>query len=456
MRSGQSGSLQVEFAVKCGSMVAMAEFCQIIGEIKGVSEGIGLIWEPVLMVVLLAASAFFSGAETAFFNLSHRQKKLLRESKHKLQNLAARLVDKPRQLLGCLLFGNMVVNVLFFAVASVLAVRIERQTGAAAAAITAFVAFALLVVAGEILPKSVAYANSKSLSVTAAVPVFLCVQVLGPIVSVFRLLMVEPALRLLIGPAKAPKPITTDEFKSLIERVRKSGLITADENKLLTEIIELGFLKVRHVMQPRVDMVGCSVADSPETARRLMQENHLTKLPVYSKTIDNIVGIVSLRRLLLEDETSLAKFVEEVHFVPEQTKVESLLEFFRKSGTDIAIVVDEYGGIAGSVRLEDIAEELLGPIEITGEAEPVEKIGPFEFRLAGALSIHDWAPSFSIDPAERRVSTIGGLVTALLGKVPKAGDVAHLRNLKFTVERVRKRRVETVILTFEPILADEE
>jgi CBS domain containing-hemolysin-like protein len=108
------------------------------------------------------------------------------------------------------------------------------------------------------------------------------------------------------------------------------------------------------------------------------------------------------------------------------------------------------------VRLEDIAEELLGPIEITGETEPVEKIGPFEFRLAGELSIHDWAPSFNIDPAERRVSTIGGLVTALLGKIPKAGDIARLKNLKFTVERVRKHRIETVILTFEPILTDEK
>ncbi len=437
-------------------MMIMAEFYQVIGEIIGMSEGIKFVWEPVLMVVLLAGSAFFSGAETAFFNLSHRQRKLLQESRHKLQNLAASLVDKPRQLLGCLSFGNVVVNVLFFAVASVLAMRVEQRVGAAAAAITAGGAFVLLVVAGEILPKSIAYANSKSLSVTAAVPGFLCVQVLGPIVSVFRALCVEPALRLLIGPARAPKPITTDEFKSLIEQVRKSGLITADENKLLTEIIELGFLKVRHVMRPRVDMASCAVTDSPEAARRLMQENHLTKLPVYASTIDNIVGVVSLRQLLLEDEASLAELVEEVHFVPEQKKVESLLEFFRKSGTDVAIVVDEYGGIAGSVRLEDIAEELLGPIEITGETGPVEKIGPFEFRLAGDLSIHDWAPSFSIDPAESRVSTIGGLVTALLGKIPKAGDVAQLRNLKFTVERVRKHRIESVILTFEPILTDEK
>ncbi len=106
------------------------------------------------------------------------------------------------------------------------------------------------------------------------------------------------------------------------------------------------------------------------------------------------------------------------------------------------------------MRLEDIAEELLGPIELTSDIEPIEQIGPFEYRLAGNLTIHDWAQSFGIEPAETRLSTIGGLVTALLGKIPKTGDVAYLKNLKFTVERVQKRRIETLILTFEPVPND--
>jgi len=237
----------------------------------------------------------------------------------------------------------------------------------------------------------------------------------------------------------------------LIEQVRKRGLITADENKLLTEIIQLGFLKVRDCLRPRVDMIACEVTDSTQQAREKMEKNRLTKLPVYAGTIDNIVGLVHLRQLLLEADTSLDKLVRKVHFVPEQKTVESLLEFFRKTGTDTAIVVDEYGGIAGSVCLEDIAEELLGPIEITDGIEPIEQIGPFEYRLAGNLAIHDWAEAFGIDPVEIRISTLAGLVTTLLGKIPKTGDTARLKNLKFTVERVQKRRIETVVLTLEPI-----
>ncbi len=408
----------------------------------------------VVMLLLLVGSAFFSGAETAFFNLSRRQTDLLQKSKHKLQNLVAKLLNKPRQLLGCLLLGNITVNVLFYAVASVLTVRVKQQSGAGAAAITACISFAVLVLFGEILPKSLAYANSKSISITAALPAFLCLQIFAPIQSVFRFLIIEPVLRLLLGPPQPAKQITTREFKSLIEQVRKRGLITVDENKLLTDIIELGFLKVRHVMRPRVDMIACAVTDSPQTAREMMLKNRLTKLPIYVRSKDNIVGLVYLRQLLLEADTSLDKLVQQVHFVPEQKTVESLLEFFRKTRTDTAIVVDEYGGIAGSVRLEDIAEELLGPIELTSGIEPIEQIGPFEYRLAGNLAIHDWAQSFGIEPAETQLSTIGGLVTALLGKIPKSGDVAYLKNLKFTVERVRKRRIETLILTFEPIPTD--
>ena len=429
-----------------------AEVHQIIGTVT--PDAFYRVWEPVLMLVLLAGSAFFSGAETAFFNLSSRQTKQLQESKHRLQNLAAMLVHRPGQLLNCFLFGNMTVNVLFYAAASVFTIRVREQSGLTAAAITALVTFAALVLFGEILPKSVAYANSKSLSVTAALPAFLCLQIFVPLQFVFKYFILEPALRLFLGPARSPKVITVGEFKSLIETTRKQGLITADENKLLTEVIELGLLKVRHVMRPRVDMIACAVTDSAKAAREKMEKNQLTKLPVYVRTIDNIIGLVHLRQLLLRPTASLDRIVQQVNFVPEQKTVESLLEFFRKSRTDTAIVVDEYGGIAGSVRLEDIAEELFGEIEPASGIEAIEQIGPFEYRLAGGLAIRDWPEVFGVELAETRLATIGGLVTALLGKIPKSGDAAYLKNLKFTVERVHKNRIETLILTFEQLRTD--
>lgn len=428
-----------------------ANLTQYVAHIAAISELLYQFSGPVLMLVLLAASAFFSAAETAFFNISHRRRKQFEESDHGLQHLAARLVNKPSRLLSCLSFGNMLVNVLYFATASVLTARVAHRYGVTAGTITAVASFVVLILFGEILPKSLAYTNSRSVSIFAALPIYIISRVLTPIISLSRIFIVEPTLRLLLGPVKHPKPLTAAELRLLVDKIQKRGLITADQNKLLGEIIELGFLKVRDCLRPRVDMVACSVTDAPGKARRLMQENHLTKLPVYVKNKDDIVGLVHLRDLLLQPHKSLDKLVRRVDFVPEQKSVVSLLEFFRNTHTDTTIVVDEYGGIAGDVRLEDIAEELLGPIEVTNGIEPIRQTGPFEYRLAASLALHDWADVFGVDIAETRFSTIGGLVTAILGRIPKNGDVAHWKNLRFTVERVRKRRIETLVLNLEPI-----
>lgn len=404
----------------------------------------------ILMLVLLAGSAFLSGAETSFFNLSRRQIGLLQKSDHKLKRLVATLLSRPNQLLGCLLFGNMTINILFYAFACVFTISVEKQIGVKTAAAAAFLAFISLILFGEILPKYLAYGNSEKFSVAAAVPVFLLFQVLKPITSALRFLT-EPIIRLSAGTVKPAGRITPAEFRALIKASQKNGLMSAGEDKLLSEVIELGFLKVSDCLRPRVDMAACSVEDSTQTACEIMRKNHLTKLPVYIKTIDNIAGLVHLRQLLLQPDKSLDKLIQKVEFVPEQEKIESLLEFFRRSGTDTAIAVDEYGGIAGSIHLEDIAEELLGPIEPADTTPPIERTGPFEYRLSGNLSVRDWAEAFGVVPSETRISTVGGLVTALLGKVPKAGDIAHLKNLRFTVERMRRRRIETVILSLEPI-----
>lgn len=412
---------------------------------------------PILiMLVLLGCSAFFSGSETALFNLTRRQIKQLGASTHRMHKLTARLLQKPGHLLNCLLLGNITVNVLYYATSSVLVLRVSRTWGVGAATGVAAATFVMLVLCGEILPKSLTYTDSRPLAIAVTLPVFLATQVLGPIAGVFRVILLEPIMRLLFGGARVPDTITLAEFRSLVNLSRQRGLLSANETRLMGEVVELGMLKVRHVMQPRVDMPLCGVNESPAAVRERMQKLHLTKMPVYVKNVDNIVGMIHLRQLLLKPESSLDRLVQPVQFVPEQKTVESLLEFFRKTGTDMAVVVDEYGGIAGAVRLEDIAEELFGRMEQVSGVEPIKQLGPFQYRLAGDLAIHDWADVLGVDIEETRFSTIAGLVTSLLGKIPRRGDVAVLGNLKFTVDRVSRRRIETVILTFEPMRSDRQ
>ncbi len=204
-------------------------------------------------------------------------------------------------------------------------------------------------------------------------------------------------------------------------------------------------------MKPRVDMIACRMSDPLEKIQRTMLENGFTTLPVFTEDIDDIVGLIEHRDLLLNPSAPIEKLIKDANFVPEQKTVESLLEFFRTSQIDYAIVVDEYGGIAGEISLEDIVEELIGPIEPAAEAETVTQIGPLQYRLQGSMAIHDWAELFGIDPGHSPYTTVGGLMTALVGKIPKQGDVACLKNVKLTVEKVKRHRIETMTLSFEAL-----
>jgi putative hemolysin len=406
------------------------------------------------MLFLLGGSAFFSGAETAFFNLTRRQVKHINKSESRVHGLLARLLNRPGLLLNCLLLGNMTVNVLFFAVSSVLVLRARTDWGVATATGLALATFIVLVLFGEILPKSLAYANSWRIALAAALPAFVIVKVFGPAAFVARAFILEPVLRIFVGQHRSPSTVTTMELRSLIDFSRRRGLISSGETKLFAEVVRLGFLKVRHVMQPRVDIVACDISAPPSTAVDQMRQHGLTKIPVYAEGIDGITGIVHLRQILLRPGLPLERLARPVRFVPEQKTVESIVDFFRTTRTDMAVVVDEYGGIAGVVRLEDIVEELFGGFESTDRAEPIQLLGPFEYRLSGDLAIHEWADVFGIDLSETRLATLGGLITALLGKIPKQGDVAQLKNLRFAVERMHRHRIESVVMTLEPIPSD--
>ncbi len=412
------------------------------------------IWQIILMAALLLASAFFSGSETAFFSLSRRQLINLKNSSKRFEKLAARIINTPKQLLTALLFSNMAVNVMYFALSSVLSLRIGQKTHPTAGGIVAITAFIVILIFGEMLPKSIAFSYSRRFSTIAAPVCYICIRLLSPLLNFFDWAVVSPAVRLIVGPSTSRSQtdsVTAEQLKVLIDSSLQQAETAVDAHQLFSAVVEIGMLKVRHIMHPRVDMVLCDITLPAEQAKKNMCEADITKMPVYKNHIDNIVGFLHLRDIFLGPDRTLQQLMRQVHFVPEQKSLESLLDDFRKNHIDTAIAVDEYGGIAGIVAVEDIADELLGPIEVSRFSEIIEQIGPLRYRLPADLAIHEWTQVFGIDPGQSRLATIGGLVIALLGRIPKAGDTAKLKNVKFEVETVKKHRIETLILSLEPI-----
>ncbi len=411
----------------------------------------------VVMLGLLFCSGFCSAAETAFFHLSPRKVGSFAKSSNRFEWLTWHILQSPNRLLTTLLFCNMLINILFYSLAGITTIRIQELYSHSAAVLWAVAVFVSLLIFGEMLPKAFAYANAYAMCMTAALPFYFLLRILTPLLVVIDYVIIKPAVRLtapVTQPGQSREPVTLNQLRILLDQSARKGLLTQDENLLLLEVLELGLLKVRHVMRPRVEMKACPIHSSHAALQETMYQYRLRQIPVYTDSIDSIVGVVHFRDLLTNPGKSAEQLVKPVHYVPEQKNVESLITFFQNNAIDIAIAVDEYGGIAGLVKLDDIVDQLLGADEQQQPLSvPIQQIGPMTYRLSARLSILDWAEAFGVDPEQIRLTTIGGLVTALLGRIPKNGDVVSWQNMKFTIETVKNNRIESLILSLEPLVA---
>jgi CBS domain containing-hemolysin-like protein len=235
----------------------------------------------------------------------------------------------------------------------------------------------------------------------------------------------------------------------MLELAAQRGILHHEASALLQEIVELTDLRAGDVMAPRVDMAAYDVDGPAEGLLELFRTTHLRRIPVYEKDVDHVLGVVPAKRLLLGDPRPLRQLVEKTPFVPEAANLERVLVLFRVTRTQMAIVVDEYGGTAGVVSMQDVLEEIVGDLPDPYEAPhgpAVERISEREYRLDGDLAIHDWADVFGMDLSGKRISTIGGFILSRLGHIPRVGESVDYRNLRFTVLSMRGRRIEKAAL----------
>jgi len=407
-----------------------------------------------ILPLLLIVSAFFSGTETALFSLTQQQRRQLQRS----QSIAARtindLLDETRSLLITLLMGNMTINVLFFVISSLIAIRLEKVHAASGGMIAAAAIAPLLMIIllGEVLPKLAAARLTVGWATVTALPLWLVHRTLGPLRWAVNQFVITPLARL-AAPTTKPAALSTNELENLLTLSQKQGVIDADEEQLLQQVLELGQVRVTELMTPRVDVQAFDLTHEPGELMEMAKREGFSRVPVYDDSLDRIEGVVYARQVLLRRPTTrqaVRALVRDVKYVPAQMKADRLLIDMRRTGSVFAVVVDEYGGTAGVITLEDVVEHMVGDI-VAGDDESPEAeltpIGEGQWHASAQLSVRDWPDAFNQAVPLHGVQTLGGLVMARLGRVARVGDRVTVGNLELTVERTRGPRVDRVRIT---------
>ncbi len=414
-------------------------------------------FSALFLTILVVLSGLYSGSEAVLFSLTPAQLEADSRSDNPVRRTIVALMRAPQRTLMKILVGNTAVNVLLYANTYVLFHNIAAQWGTWVTPLAGVLSVLVVVTFGEVVPKVLGVSLADRLSPYSAALIHTTGYVLEPIGRVIDFAFVEPIQRLLFGRPRhsreGARPITTDELKAVVDLSRRRRLINRVEDRFLREVIDLGYLRVRDIMVPRVEVQAYDLAGGPAGLRALMRATRLKKIPVYDGAIDNIVGLIYAKMLFLPPEQTLPELVQPVHFVPEIIQCEQLLHHFRETRSQIAIVVDEYGGMAGLVTLEDVLEEIVGEIEesddVAGRPEVVQ-LTDSEYDLSGGLNVHYWAELFDLPRLSERVATVGGLVTSRLGRPPTVGDHLEFANLRLTVTGVIGRRVDRLRVELTP------
>lgn len=398
------------------------------------------------LLPLLAASAFCSASETALFGLTADERVAVRRSSPRTARTLELLFADPRQLLITVLLANMSVNVLYFVISSMLLTR--ARLGVVGSLLIGLVTLVAIVVFAETLPKLLASALRRRAVVLLAAPLLVLHRAIGPVRRMIDGLVIAPLGRL-TTPSDAPPRLGRLELAAVLEHSEAAGIIDADEQQVLRGVFELRRLRVRDVMTPRVDMAWIESKASRDLIAQTVAARRLTRLPVAGRGVDDIVGILDVKRYLLDRRgaaTPIDDHLRPPRFVPELASVEHLIDDFRVARADLAIVVDEYGGTAGIVAIEDCIEEIVGDIvspEEEPEPPPVE-IRPGEWIVPGEINLRRWADAVGASVVHSPASTLGGFILDRLGRGANEGDEIRLANLRLRVEEVRGSRIRRV------------
>lgn len=396
-------------------------------------------------------SGFFSSAETALMTLSKIRVRRMVEDNVKGADTVDKLIKSPSKLLSAILIGNNVVNIGASALATSLAIDIYGNKGVG---IATGIMTLLVLIFGEITPKSLAAQNSEKVALKVSKFIYFLTIVLNPII-VFLTRLTNMFIRLLGGNVDTDKPfITEEELKTIVSVSHEEGVLEVEEKDMIYNVFEFGDSRARDVMTNRTDMIAVEIDSSYQDVIDIFKQEQFSRIPVYENTTDNIIGVLYVKDLLFieenKDEFNLRKYIREPYFTYEFKPTTELFEEMRTNRSHMAIVLDEYGGTDGLITIEDLIEEIVGDIEdeYDKEENDIEVIKEDEYLVCGNVKIEDINDMIGTSIESEDFDSIGGFVMGVLGKLPEAGETVEYNNIKFIVEIFEKNRIEKLrILT---------
>ena len=419
----------------------------------------GAGWQIPILIILVAMSAFFSGTETAFTSFNKTRMKTLAQDGNKKAKSVLDIEERYEKFLSTILVGNNIVNITATTISGIMFAEFMKGNAALAPTVSTAVMTVVVLLFGEITPKTLAKDFAEKYAMSACGTVKFVMAILTPLTFIFSL---WKKLLGVIFKVEVVDTVTEDEIITMVEEAEEDGEIDEHESELIKSAIEFNDLEVDAILTPRVDIVAISSETPIEEILDTYRQSGFSRLPVYQETIDNIVGVMhekDFNKMLHDGGNDINEIVHGVICITGGMKISKLLREFQSAKTHMAVVVDEYGGTAGLVTMEDVLEGLVGEIwdEHDEVIENIKQIDDVTYIINASSALVDISDicTFSDEELEAN-ATVNGFVLDNLNKVPEVGDAFDFENFTFEVVKVDGRRAEEIKLVVNPIEDEDE
>ena len=399
----------------------------------------GVVLLGGLLALLLLLSGCFSATETALFCLDRIERRRIRESKSKRSTLIDSMLKRPRQLLSTILFGNTLINVATSATAALLFARL-LPTHKLSAAIVVDSLLVLLI--GEIIPKTVAVSQARRLSLAAVVPLRVFSKISRPVVAVFDRLA-HAILRFLNVPEEARDALGPSELEFLFDEAGRKETITSHEQRMARNIMRFSETTAEEIMTPRVDIVAAPLDIARDQLEELMVAAHHSRIPISETSLDHIVGFVGTKEFFLNPDRDIRELLKPVAIFPEGASTHRIFRHMQKNLINMSVIVNEYGVTSGIVTMEDLVEEIVGEIydEYEKAEELIRPVGPDEWFVLCRAPIEQVNEICGLDLPAGESVTLNGYLCDEFGEIPTPGRTIEKNGARFTVAEARRRRI---------------